>query len=102
MAAPTKEEELLRALKWEETEEILKHGRNYLRSTRLEEDDILCQEAAIPRRQTTIKTEMDVTAQAILHLFYQVNHTINRHLQHGQVESSLDLVYKGGTIMRTN
>ena len=38
VAAPTKEEELLRALKWEETEEILKHGRNYLRSTRLEED----------------------------------------------------------------
>lgn len=81
VAASTKEEEPLRAL--------------------LEEDDILCQHAAIPLRQTTIKTEMDVTAQAI-RLFYQVNHTINRHLQHGQVETSIDLVYKGGTIMRTD
>ena len=102
VTASTKEEEPLRALKLEETEEILKHGRNYLRSTRLEEDGILCQQAAIPLRQTTIKTELDVTAQAILHLFYRVNHTINRHLQHGQVETSLDLVHRGGTIMRTD
>ena len=77
----------------------------YLRSTIIEKDDILCQrataqQAAIPLRQTTIKTEMDVTVQAILHIFYQVNHTIKRHLQHGQVETSLDLVHKGGTIMR--
>lgn len=101
-AASTKDEEPLRALNWEESESILQYVRRYLRSTILEEDDILCQQAAIPLRQMTIKTEMDVTAQAILHLFYQVNHTINRHLQHGQVETSLDLVHRGGTIMGTD
>lgn len=102
-AASTKDEEPLRALKWEESESILQYGRMYLRSTILEKDNILCQRAAIPLRQTTDQNRNACDGPGpILHIFCQVNHTINRHLQHGQVETSLDLVHKGGTIMRTD
>lgn len=99
-AASTKQEEPLRALRWEDCTSISGYGRQYFTNTSMEEDDILCQQTPVPLRQT--KTEAHVTAQAVLHVLYQVNHVLNRHLQDGWVEGSLELSFKGDTIMRTD
>ena len=97
----TMDEEPLKALKWEHFDSILEVGRNYLSNTIFEDNNILCQPANIPLQSTTIKTKADVTAQAILHLLYQVNHTINQHLQNGQIKTNLKSVQKGA-IVRTD
>lgn len=100
-ATSTVNEEPLRALKWEHYDSILHKGREHLSNIIPGDNDILCQPATIPL-QGTIKTEADVMAQAILHLLYQVNHTVNRHLQNGHIEANLESAQKGSTNARTD
>lgn len=91
-SASTKREEPLRALRWEDPSLLAEKGRMHL--SKISQKMILGQSASIPL-QSTVKTEADVMGQAILHLFYVVNHIINTNLKDGHIEAHSEWTQSG-------